>query len=278
MTNGHAHPHPYHLVDPSPWPIIGAISAFLAFGGGVLFMHSDRTLADAAVMILGFFGILYTMVRWFTDVALEGESGSYHTPVVQVGLRFGMALFIMSEVLFFAAFFWAYFNASLFPTEQIGSVWPPNGMDVFNPWDIPFINTIILLSSGGTVTIAHHGLRHGNRGQLIGWLAITIALGLTFTGLQAYEYSHAPFRFVDGVYPSTFFIGDRVPRFSCDRRLDLPLGDAAQGDPRPLQAGPALRVRGGGLVLAFCRRRMVVPVHLRLLVANGIREVAFTRE
>ncbi len=206
MTNGHAHPHPYHLVDPSPWPIIGAISAFLAFGGGVLFMHSDRTLADAAVMILGFFGILYTMVRWFTDVALEGESGSYHTPVVQVGLRFGMALFIMSEVLFFAAFFWAYFNASLFPTEQIGSVWPPNGMDVFNPWDIPFINTIILLSSGGTVTIAHHGLRHGNRGQLIGWLAITIALGLTFTGLQAYEYSHAPFRFVDGVYPSTFFM------------------------------------------------------------------------
>ena len=206
MTNGHAHPHPYHLVDPSPWPIIGAISAFLAFGGGVLFMHSERTLADAAVMILGFFGILYTMMRWFTDVALEGESGSHHTPVVQVGLRFGMALFIISEVLFFAAFFWAYFNASLFPTEQIGSVWPPNGMDVFNPWDIPFINTIILLSSGGTVTIAHHGLRHGNRGQLIGWLAITIALGLTFTGLQAYEYSHAPFRFVDGVYPSTFFM------------------------------------------------------------------------
>jgi len=206
MTDGHAHPHPYHLVDPSPWPIVGAASAFLAFGGAVLYMHSDRALVDAMVMIVGVVGILYMMVRWFMDISVEGEHGGYHTPVVQVGLRYGMALFIMSEVMFFVAFFWAYFNTAFFPTEQIGSVWPPNGMDVFDPWGIPFLNTIILLSSGGTVTVAHHGLRHGNRSQFILWLAITILLGLTFTAFQAYEYIHAPFSFTGGVYPTTFFM------------------------------------------------------------------------
>ncbi|MEW5705181.1 MAG: cytochrome c oxidase subunit 3 [Pseudomonadota bacterium] len=205
-THAGSHPHPYHLVDPSPWPIVGSISAALTFGGAVYFMHSDRTLMDAAVMLAGFLGVLYTMVRWFSDVVREGEHQGHHTPVVQIGLRFGMALFIMSEVLFFAAFFWAYFNASLFPTEQIGSVWPPNNIKVFDPWSIPFLNTVILLSSGGTVTLAHHALRGNKRAQLIGWLAVTIALGITFTAFQAYEYSHAPFRFVDGVYPSTFFM------------------------------------------------------------------------
>ena len=209
MSNSHtaAHPHPYHLVDPSPWPFVGALAAFVTFAGAVYFMHSsDRMLVDATAMILGVVGILYMMVRWFADITKEGEHQGHHNPVVQIGLRFGMALFIMSEVLFFAAFFWAYFNASLFPTEQIGGVWPPNGMQVFDPWHIPLINTIILLTSGLTVTIAHHGLRHGNRGQLIGWLVITVLLGITFTGFQAYEYLHAPFRFIDGVYPSTFFM------------------------------------------------------------------------
>jgi len=200
----HSAKHPYHLVDPSPWPIVGAIAALALTVGGVLFMHGN--IWGNFVMPLGFLGILATMFFWWRDVVSEGEHQGHHSPVVQIGLRYGMALFIASEVMFFVAWFWAYFNASLFPTEAMGHVWPPAGVQTFDPFELPLLNTLILLLSGVTVTWAHHALREGDRSGLIQGLSLTILLGLTFTGVQAYEYSHAAFGFKDNIYSSTFFM------------------------------------------------------------------------
>jgi cytochrome c oxidase subunit 3 len=218
--------HPYHLVDPSPWPIMGAVAALFTFGGAVMFMHqlSLAGIPGAYWMGLGGLLVLATMYFWWRDVVREGEFQGHHSPVVQLGLRYGMALFIASEVMFFAAFFWAYFDASLFANDPVqytrslvnGGVWPPKGLTVFNPWGVPFLNTLILLTSGVTVTWAHHELREDNRKAFLQGLALTILLGISFTALQAYEYSTAPFSFralVDGevvkggtVYTSTFFM------------------------------------------------------------------------
>jgi cytochrome c oxidase subunit III len=199
-TTTHGEPkHPYHLVDPSPWPIIGALCAGLMFGGGVWYMHGGPLWA----FMPGFVGVVLIMAIWWRDVIREAEHEGHHTPVVQIGLRYGMALFIASEVMFFAAFFWAFFTSSLFP---VGGVWPPAGIHPFNPWEIPFLNTLILLCSGTTVTWAHHALLEGDRKGLLRGLLLTVVLGITFTALQGWEYSHAAFGFKDGIYPSTFFM------------------------------------------------------------------------
>jgi len=194
--------HPYHLVDPSPWPIVGAVGAGTLAVGGVLFMHD----VTPWVIPIGVALILLTMFLWWRDVVKEATFQGHHTPVVQLGLRYGMLLFIASEVMFFAAFFWAYFDASLFPKEATGFQWPPKGIEVFEPFGVPFLNTLVLLLSGCTVTWAHHELRVGNQRGLIQGLALTIVLGVMFTSLQAYEYSHAAFSFREGIYPSTFFM------------------------------------------------------------------------
>ena len=205
--SAHEQKHPYHLVDPSPWPIVGALAALVMFGGAVMWMHSMT--GGAWVLAAGVLLVLVTMAGWWRDVIREAEHEGHHSAVVQLGLRYGMTLFIASEVMFFVAFFWAFFNASLFPFAESRpglGVWPPEGVTVFNPWDLPFLNTLILLTSGVTVTWAHHALREGNRRGLIQGLALTILLGLCFTAVQAYEYVHAPFGFSDGIYPSTFFM------------------------------------------------------------------------
>src|SRR6266404_8495621 len=201
-ADAHAHggpKHPYHLVDPSPWPIVGAIAAGLLATGGVLFMHGH----GVALMIIGFIAVPATMAVWWRDVIREATFQGYHNPVVQLGLRYGMALFIASEVMFFSAFFWAFFSSSLFPAE---GVWPPKGIHPFDPFAFPFLNTLILLLSGTTVTWAHHSLLEGNQKGLIQGLTVTVILGLCFTGVQGYEYAHAAFHFTDGIYPSTFFM------------------------------------------------------------------------
>jgi cytochrome c oxidase subunit 3 len=234
-ANIETHPakHPYHLVDPSPWPIVGALAALALTSGGVMYMHQLTVLGIPGAVILGLGGVLTlaTMFFWWRDVVREGEFQGHHTRVVQIGLRYGMALFIASEVMFFAAFFWAYFDNALFPDggttasgliEQVtrekvfGGVWPPKGVTVFSPWSVPFLNTLILLTSGVTVTWAHHELREGNRRAFLQGLALTIVLGVCFTSLQAYEYSSAPFSFrmvledgnllKGGSYSSTFFM------------------------------------------------------------------------
>ncbi len=199
---GHGHDapkHPYHLVDPSFWPLVGSMSAGLLAGGAVLFMHGHGTVA----MILGFLAVLLTMAVWWRDVIREATFEGHHTPVVQLGLRYGMVLFIASEVMFFSAFFWAFFSSSLFP---VGGVWPPKGIHPFDPFEFPFLNTLILLLSGTTVTWAHHSLLEGNQRGLVKGLTLTVLLGLSFTAVQAYEYGHAAFSFKGGIYPSTFFM------------------------------------------------------------------------
>ena len=192
--------HPYHLVDPSPWPAVGAISALLLAVGGIFFMH--EVALGAALLGLGVLMVLATMFFWWRDVVNEAEYQGHHTPVVQIGMRYGMVLFICSEVMFFVAFFWAFFDRALIA----GITWPPPEIHTFDPLDLPLMNTLILLLSGCTVTWAHHALIHNQRKDFMLGLGLTILLGISFTALQAYEYSHAKFAFTDGIYPSVFYM------------------------------------------------------------------------
>ncbi len=196
--------HPFHLVDPSPWPLFAAFSAFFTTSGGVMYMHSYQ--GGGFVLSFGFFMVLYSMFVWWRDVVRESTFEGLHTQAVQVGLRYGMILFIVSEIMFFLAFFWAFFHSSLAPTVEIGAIWPPKGIQVLNPWEIPFLNTIILLSSGASITWAHHAILAGDRQQAIAGLGLTILLAVIFTGFQAYEYLEAPFTISDGIYGSTFYM------------------------------------------------------------------------
>ena len=209
MADAHAKNHDYHLVNPSPWPLTGAIGAFILAIGAVHYFHG----APLWYVAPGFAIVLYTMFGWWRDVLREANGGD-HTPVVQLHLRYGMILFIASEVMFFVAWFWAFFDASLFAGEAIqhsravftGGHWPPQGIEVFDPWHIPLLNTLILLASGTTVTWAHHALQHDDRKGLVQGLVFTVVLGLIFTSLQAYEYMHAAFSFAGNIYGATFFM------------------------------------------------------------------------
>lgn len=202
MSDSHAPNHNYHLVDPSVWPIFCAFSAFLLFFGGVLYMHFDNVWLVSIGGLLTIFGAY----SWWGDVIKEGEHDGHHKAIVQLGLRYGMFLFIISEVMFFVAWFWAFFNASIFPTEAINFMWPPEGIETLDPWHLPLVNTLILLLSGCTVTWAHHSLVEGDRTMFKQMLLLTVLLGAFFTVIQAYEYSHATFGFADGIYSSTFYM------------------------------------------------------------------------
>jgi len=211
----HQAPHAYHLVDPSPWPILGATGAFLLAFGAVFYMTPNvfgsglgglfRSLGLINILP-GLAIVIFTMYVWWRDVVNEATFQGHHTPVVQLGLRYGMALFIASEVMFFVAWFWGFFNASLYPTAAMGGVWPPKGITTFDPLDLPWLNTLLLLTSGFTVTWAHHDIVEGKKDHAILMLGLTILLGLSFTGVQAWEYSHAPFAFRGGIYPTVFFM------------------------------------------------------------------------
>ena len=203
MADSHAaHKHPFHLVDPSAWPLIGAFAGLLLAAGALVVMHQESYW----LLIIGVLAVLGVMIGWWRDVINEAQYQGHHTKTVQVGLRYGMALFIASEVMFFSAFFWAFFDASLFPKASIGFEWPPAHIETFDAFDLPLMNTLILLLSGCTVTWAHHALLHDNRRDFILGLALTVGLGIFFTALQAYEYGHAAFGFREGIYPSTFFM------------------------------------------------------------------------
>jgi len=196
--------NPFHLVDPSPWPLVASIGAFSMTSGGVMYMHNY--IGGGNLFSLGFFITLYVMFVWWRDIVREGTFEGQHTQEVQYGLRMGMVLFIVSEIMFFFAFFWAFFHSSLAPTFNIGGVWPPESVEVFSAWEIPLLNTVILLSSGASVTWAHHAIVCGSRKESIVGLIITIILAIIFTGFQAFEYLHASFTISDSVYGSCFYM------------------------------------------------------------------------
>ena len=201
--------HDYHLVNPSPWPIVGSISAFILAIGGIMFMRG----VTPWVVLIGGVGVLYTMYAWWSDVIKEAN-GRDHTPVVRMHHRYGMMLFIASEVMFFVAWFWAYYDAFFrwddpeqpARTAAVGGQWPPVGVEVFDAFHLPLFNTLILLCSGTTVTWAHHALLNNDRKGLKWGLALTIALGALFTCVQVLEYSEAGFSFSGNIYGATFFM------------------------------------------------------------------------
>jgi cytochrome c oxidase subunit 3 len=202
-------PHPYHIVRPSIWPLIGAFAGGLLAIGAVFFMH-DVELGSFNFglkgVILGLLAVLAVMVFWWKDVIFEAVEEKAHSPIAKIGLRYGMALFIASEVMFFVAFFWAFFNAALFPVESINFVWPPETVEIIKPFELPLMMTMILLLSGCTVTWAHHEILHDNQQQATKALGITVLLGFIFLCFQVYEYAHAAFGFTEGIYASTFYM------------------------------------------------------------------------
>jgi cytochrome c oxidase subunit III len=193
--------HDYHLIPPSPWPLVASIAATLMALGGVAWMKGLFGIEkhNPILFFIGLAGVLYSMFGWWSDVVKESRSGD-HTPVVSIGLRYGMIMFIASEVMFFVAWFWVFFEMALFHEHRTLSAieevrtawatWPPAGIETVPAWNLPLLNTLILLTSGTTVTWAHHALQQGDRKGAKFALFLTIGLGVFFTAIQAYEYHH----------------------------------------------------------------------------------------
>lgn len=195
-------PQPFHLVEYSPWPLTGAIRALLTTAGLTAWFHNFNPLC----LYLGLLTIILTIIQWWRDVVRERTFQGHHTLPVTIGLRWGIILFIASEIIFFLAFFWAFFHSSLAPTPELGCTWPPTGITPINPFSVPLLNTAVLLASGVSVTWAHHRLIERNRLNTTISLSITILLGIYFTLLQLSEYWEAPFSIADRVYGTTFFV------------------------------------------------------------------------
>lgn len=195
--------HPFHLVDASPWPLVSSFALLTLTVSAVMMMHGYAH--GPLFTLIGFIATVGTMIFWFRDIIHEGTFGGFHTFAVQKGLTIGVALFIISEIFFFLSIFWAFFHSSLAPTVELGGVWPPKGIEPINAFELPLLNTVILLSSGATVTYAHHSLIGQNRKGLINGLICTIGLALIFTALQGFEYYSAPFTITDGAFGSTFY-------------------------------------------------------------------------
>nr|ABR21232.1 cytochrome c oxidase subunit III [Heteronotia binoei] len=194
--------HSFHMVDPSPWPLTGAMAALLMTAGLAMWFHYNTQ----TLMNLGLLTMFFTTYQWWRDIIRESTFQGHHTKMVQAGLRYGMALFITSEVFFFLGFFWAFYHSSLAPAPELGGLWPPTGITPLNPFEVPLLNTAVLLASGVTVTWAHHSIMENKRQEATTALTLTILLGSYFTLLQAMEYFEAPFTIADATYGSTFFV------------------------------------------------------------------------
>ncbi|PYE84998.1 cytochrome c oxidase subunit 3 [Pseudoroseicyclus aestuarii] len=202
----HAKNHDYHILHPSVWPFLAAVGAFFMLFGATLWMHDHGPW----MFLIGLAAVLYTMYAWFADMVFESREGD-HTPVVRIGLRYGFILFIMSEVMFFAAWFWAFFKNALYPMGPMSpiqdGVWPPEGVIPFDPWHLPLINTLILLCSGAACTWAHHALAEEDNREDTKWgLILAVGLGVLFTAFQIREYAEAAFSFSGNVYGAIFFM------------------------------------------------------------------------
>lgn len=207
-------PHPYHLVRPSIWPLISALAGGFFATMMLMYFPGYRAALQAEPFaapfpwgpLLGVVSIMVCMFFWWKDVVHESVVERAHTKIVEVGFRYGMALFIASEVMFFFAFFWAFFGAAFFPTEAIGYKWPPETIHTIPAFDLPFLMTMILLLSGCTVTWAHHAILEGKKEEMVKALGVTVLLGFVFLCFQIYEYAHAHFGFTEGIFPTTFFM------------------------------------------------------------------------
>ncbi|MEM9989446.1 MAG: cytochrome c oxidase subunit 3, partial [Pseudomonadota bacterium] len=241
--------HEYHLVNPSPWPLVGSVAAMIMMLGAVVWNHTPAPgaagtplfgLSGPWVFMVGLGLVLFTMAGWWRDVARESVTGENTSSVIRIGLRYGMVLFIVSEVMFFVAWFWAFFAAAVYPEagapilladgtqllnangelaflqndakyHALGGEWPPAGVEPLSPWQLPFVNTLILLLSGTTVTWAHHALQHDDKDGFIWGMVATIALGVIFSAFQAIEYyeiiAGGMFSFANSsIYGSSFFM------------------------------------------------------------------------
>lgn len=197
--------HPFHLVSPSPWPILTSLSLLSLTTSLVLSMHGF-SLAVYFLMV-NLVNLIYAMALWFRDIISEATYIGNHTLAVQKGINLGVALFIVSEALFFLAIFWAYFHSALAPTVEVGAHWPPMGIDSINPFELPALNTVILLASGVTVTYAHHSIIQGNRPGALFGIVYTVLLAFFFTALQGVEYTVSSFTISDATYGSCFYFG-----------------------------------------------------------------------
>nr|ARH55167.1 cytochrome c oxidase subunit 3 [Erotides cosnardi] len=194
--------HPYHMVEISPWPILTAFSTMSMMTGVVMMFK----MFNHNLMLMSMLILITNMFQWWRDTTREGTFQGMHTNKVMIGLKWGMILFITSEILFFTSFFWAFFHSSLTPNIEIGMIWPPKNILTFNPMEIPLLNTIILISSGISVTWAHHSLMENNFNQTVYSLIITVMLGGYFTALQGFEYLESSFSIADSIYGTTFFM------------------------------------------------------------------------
>nr|QGK86784.1 cytochrome c oxidase subunit III [Siobla xizangensis] len=194
--------HTFHLVDYSPWPLLSALSTLSLMAGSVTWFH----LNNNHLFLWSLITILLIMYQWWRDIVRESTYQGLHTSSVTMGMRWGMILFITSEIFFFLSFFWAFFHSSLSPSIEIGGIWPPKGIEPFNPFHIPLLNTLILVSSGATITWSHHSLMNENKKETMISLLFTIILGIIFSMLQKYEYNESPFTMADSIYGSTFFM------------------------------------------------------------------------
>nr|QCL17188.1 cytochrome c oxidase subunit 3 [Asotana magnifica] len=194
--------HPYHLVNMSPWPLTSSMGALFLTSGLINWFYSS----SMTLIILSLMSIILSMIQWWRDISRESTYQGLHTHKVQVNMKWGMILFITSEVLFFFSFFWSFFHSSLSPTLELGSSWPPSGISPMDPFSVPLLNTIILLSSGMTVTWSHHSILSSYHKQAMQSLLLTILLGIYFTILQYMEYLEASFSIADSIYGSSFFV------------------------------------------------------------------------
>nr|UPL65836.1 cytochrome c oxidase subunit III [Haedus sp.] len=194
--------HPFHLVDYSPWPLTGSVGA-MTFTSGMAMMFTNNNLY---LYSIGMVIILLTMYQWWRDISREATFQGIHNSVVISGMKISMMLFIISEIMFFISFFWAFFHSSLSPTMEIGMIWPPKGILTFDPTQVPLLNTMILLTSGMTITWAHHSMIFNKKNQVTWALLLTVMLGLIFTLFQAYEYLESKFTISDSIYGSCFFV------------------------------------------------------------------------
>uniref|UniRef100_UPI0030FE6A34 cytochrome c oxidase subunit 3 n=1 Tax=Amblyomma papuanum TaxID=3065601 RepID=UPI0030FE6A34 len=194
--------HPFHLVEKSPWPLTSSISALTLTLGFVNFFHNFSSF----LILMAFLILILSSFQWWRDISREASFQGFHTMDVLKGLKLGMLLFILSEVFFFISFFWAFFHSSLSPNVEIGAIWPPKNVFPFNPFEIPLLNSTILISSGISVTWSHHSIMKGNYLESLTSLKITILLGILFTMFQLFEYFEAQFSISDSIFGSSFFI------------------------------------------------------------------------